>query len=511
MNQEQTIDLKDLTFHILLKWRFIISVICIFAILGGAFGAANAYRGVKLAEEKIKQKKADTDYSEYEESLSNTELLQTKDAAEDYRAYESAYRQLKKYYNVSMKMQMDASAVTEKELIYRISDTKNADEILELLKINLLDDKVCQDIIEANQWKIENMEYVKELISINDQSLDNMMEMEFNYSISEKTELSDVGLLHDGNSELLFVKVIAETEKECQNMANILQDTLTEAVAKLQKTYEQFSVQKLNETSSTGMDKELLQSQQEVLEEMNAMNSLMEAVDDSLSDSQKQYFLELINETVLEEKLDNAQTDEEVLKELPSAQYMNIKSIILGGVVGLLLSCFYLACRYMMNGRLNSAEYLLEEGNILLGTIYKNRYKKKFGNNVDCLIIRLFKGRDITFTKENRMQMVQANVLAAVRKNTVHNLYISSSVQEEDVKEIMIEMEEQMKAKEVLVEKGPTVLHSPESLEKLTMSQGVVFVEKSGVSYIQDIHDEVQICKKNDIPVIGFIIVDTLG
>lgn len=511
MEREETIDLKDLCYHLLLRWRAIIAVGLIFAILGGIYGAVSSYRAVKTAEAQLAQTSEETDYSQYEANLSEVEIEQVDNAVEDYIRYEEKYEESKEYYESSIKMQLNPNEVVTDEAIYRITGHESTKEILELYREKLLTEELCQQMIEANGWDIEDTKYVRELISISRISIENSMGAEIEYQ-------NDAGLartsldIDDDNSDLLSIRVMAATEEESHAISQLLQDAMPAVTEELQEEYGQFDMEMIDESVLTGADSVLLAAQQSVVKEINNISNLMKAQDDPLTEEQKEYF----NVKLADAKMDETVAEEpEAVQEpavvVPSMQYINLKEIILGAIVGVFLVCFYLACRYVMNGRLNTPAVLTEEsGNTLLGTVYTERKKRRFGNGIDALIIRLFKGRELAFGENERLQMIGASIQAAVRKDSMKNLYLSSTVKDAETERLLAKIEKQIAGEEVNVRRGESVLHSAESLEQLTLSQGAVFVEQIGSSFTQDVWEEIQICRKNGIPILGFVIVDTL-
>ena len=515
MEREETIDLKDLAFRILLRWRLVIGMVLIFAILGNVYGIVSSYRSMKQAEAQMRQADAGVAAdSQSEENLTEAEIRQVKDAVEDYTTYEKVYRQSKEYYNASVKMNLNPVQVAKREVIYRITETEDSKEILELIRRNLLSDEVCQSIMEQNGWDLDNPEYVRELISANILSVDNTMGAEFEYQNNSETSISSTNLvIDDDNSDLLSIKMIAETEEECLAMTEQMEAALPAVTDDVEKEYGAFRLEKVSETNSVSADQDLRQEQKTFVEGMNSINNLMEAADDALSEEQKTYYMELLNATLAEEQMSDTQDEADsapVDIVIPSVQYVSVRNIILGAIIGLFLACFYVACRYVLGGRLNATAFAPEESDILLGTIYTDQKKKGFGAGVDRLVIRLFKGREMAFSRTERLQMAGAAVLAAVRKDAIRNLYISGTVETEETTQLVKELQEQIASEKVTVENGASILHSPKSLEQLTLSQGAVFVEQTGVSYAQDVYEEMQICRKNGIPVIGFVVIDTL-
>lgn len=516
MEREETIDLKDLAFRILLRWRLVIGMVLIFAILGNVYGIVSSYRSMKQAEAQMRQADAgEAVGSQSEENLTEAEIRQVKDAVEDYTTYEKVYRHSREYYNASVKMNLNPVQVAKREVIYRITETEDSKEILELIRRNLLSDEVCQSIMEQNRWNLDNPEYVRELISANILSVDNTMGAEFEYQNNSETSISSTNLvIDDDNSDLLSIKMIAETEEECLAMAEQMEAALPAVTDDVEKEYGAFRLEKVSETKSVSADQDLRQEQKTFVEGMNSINNLMEAADDALSEDQKTYYLELLNATLAEEQMsdtqDEADSSAPVNVVIPSVQYISVRNIILGAIIGLFLACFYVACRYVLGGRLNAAAFAPEESDILLGTIYTDQRKKGFGAGVDRLVIRLFKGREMAFARTERLQMAGAAVLAAIRKDAIRNLYISGTVETEETTQLVKELKEQIASEKVAVGNGVSILHSPKSLEQLTLSQGAVFVEQTGVSYTQDVYEEMRICRKNGIPVIGFIVIDTL-
>ena len=72
-------------------------------------------------------------------------------------------------------MQLNPIEVVTDEAIYRITGHESTKEILELYREKLLTEELCQQMIEANGWDIEDTKYVRELISISRISIENSM------------------------------------------------------------------------------------------------------------------------------------------------------------------------------------------------------------------------------------------------------------------------------------------------------------------------------------------------
>jgi hypothetical protein len=185
-----------------------------------------------------------------------------------------------------------------------------------------------------------------------------------------------------------------------------------------------------------------------------------------------------------------------------------LKYALIGVVLGAFLACFVLMMIYIMSGRLrNTKTFAGEYGMPMLGLVRSSDKKRAFGL-IDAWIFRLEEGAYARLGGEDQVKIAAANVQAAVRK----------LADRQDGKKIMlagtVAKGEIAGLCEKLTSYVPEVSWSPyvqivfqaDAINELEDYDGVLFVEKRGVSDSRFIVKERKIAEERGVPVLGSVI-----
>ena len=163
---DMEIDLVDLLFYLLKKWRSLIVTVMIGAILGaGLYVVKNQQQQAEQAAQEAELLKNDEDeaFDEKDYNISKDTKVNM-DIAYQYR---QLYNKQLEYNQKSIIMQLDPNEVYAGVLEYYISAENNTELISELYQSILNDDDVLEELKDASGLKCETP-YIKELISSED-------------------------------------------------------------------------------------------------------------------------------------------------------------------------------------------------------------------------------------------------------------------------------------------------------------------------------------------------------
>lgn len=492
-----TVTLGDLLSYIFLRWRLLLVYMIIFAVLAGAYACLKSYREVVAFNDT---QQSESDYSQYESGLTDREIQEVKNVADEYLVYEEAYTNYKKYESESLRMQLDPNAVPTKELIYRISGNGELVNVRNAYAEIIPNDAICKKILQETNWNIEKA-YVKELITVTNPHMDSI--------VVEGNEIQ----LDNGNnaSEMISISIISDSEENCETISNVVDQELNTITAELQDQFGEFTIQKISENYGEETNNDLLDDKEAYAVKMNNISTVMRNLEDSLSDAQQEYFFALLDESLTELNDENVDSivEEESEANAPQMQYVNVKYIIVGAAGGAFLFLLYMLCRFLLNKHFISKYYITDDLNCpVLGVFSGKNQKKKFGNVIDRWIIKVFNKENDTFSEDKRLEMLCAGIKVMAQKGKIQKIYVTSSVDSKEVNELIQKLKEALPNNEVVFETGNSILYDAESLEKFVLTDGVIFIEQIGKSLLDEMYQETECCDKYGINNLGFVVVD---
>lgn len=492
MKNEKVIDIKEFSLFILLKWRLAIIWIVIFAFLLNSFSCFQSYKNRKNAEFQLQQVQEEesqiqtSDYDQYTSEMNEMDIEETENAADNYLMLKDSYNKLKEYCDNSVKMQINTDAVAVTNLSYLINNTKDFESIYATLKNDIISDETSQSIIRALDWDTDYT-YIPELLTISN-------------SLSE----------NDEKSHIISIKIIAPDKEASEKIGSLLNQQLEDKIGEYKNAFGDFKLTQLPTNSYVQADGELLLSQQTYKEKKNGIHSLMNSLFNSLDGNQQTYFKAIINdkEIITEIADKNDMGSQEIA--LPSIQYFNIKYILLGAVLGLLLFIVLYVILYVMDGKLQTATSIQDSFEIpVLGILNSpDTNKKSFGKKIDNGIKDIFKRNQKKNDIENILQMICSQIQIYVNKGEISHVCIMGNNENKYIKEISDYLTVELKKKKINVDSGMSLLTDANSLLKLSDCDGVILIEELMKSYRKDIVQEIDICKRYGVAVLGAVVIE---
>ncbi|MDO4169124.1 MAG: hypothetical protein Q4D45_04410 [Lachnospiraceae bacterium] len=493
MNTKRVLSPKDLLFRIALQWRKIIVCMLVFAILANGYSVLKSYRTV-LSSQSNNSKSIDLD--SYKGSLSTDQISVVEKAFSTYKQYNHSFKSAEDYCQNAVKMKIEHEKVPTVTILYKIKNCDNISGLISVIANEVFSEKWIKNVQKELGWEKINSEYIYELIKISQADEQNNSN---NSSTITLTESND-----DEKVNILCIQIISTDKKTAEKIAYLATNELKNQQPEFQKKYQFFSMSKISQKFAIKVDSDLLSNQQWHIEKMNNFYNVLNNLTNNFDDNQKNYYRALIDSESITDTVqinEESNNSEEIKSKI---DFISKKYILLGLIVGAFLACCYYAFLYIMDSGLHTMSEITDcFGISLLGELdTKNDQKSK----IDNYIYRLFEGNKPIFSHNERMNMICAGIKIAVDQGKMSSLHITGTANTEDVNSVKNKLLELLKDMNVKITVGKSVAYDPISLEQLSSADGTVFVEQLNKSPYDDIEQEMEVCKKYDVKVIGSII-----
>lgn len=450
---EQEIDLKELLFYLLHKWRPIVLIALALAVLLGGYklgkGILEQNNETQIA--KV-QKEYDTNIKEYEQKKAGYE--RSIDNLTANIEFEENYQQ----NSVSQKIDPYNKWVATADVFVKMEDQvkENTPLIVDpadsIIKAYASAADKGNDILELSHKEGIELNYLKELIDVTTDYESNML------SISTSAEGKDRAL-----------EILDTIIKDLKDTHSDIQDHLG-----------RYSLVIMNQ-------------------------SISKVADSELAESQKNRTTNLTN---MQTSLSEAQLNLENLKEPPKPADLSKKGIlksgmkygVLGGILGVFMTGFFYCVIFVMSNKVNSSEELKNRFGIkILGAFTKEREKKAF-SGVDSWLDRL-EGKE--YSREDTVyQRIIANIGNYADKDQA--VLLTGTVEGDAFSDLEAKLKEQLP--ELHFEVAQDMNKYPETLTRIPKADGIILIEKLGVSRYKDIQKELETIYSLDKKIIGCIV-----
>lgn len=515
--REREISLVDLCVEVLLHWRVIVVVMLIGGILLGAFSyvqssrTAASRRAQLEAQELLKEQEAQMSGEELEE-WQNANKQQLEEALTESQIanvnsaimYEQLLEDKLAYQEQSVFMQMDPLQIPRAELTFLIvSDdwerTYNIEKVYEDLMMSV-------DLFAYVQETCGIESAVNELISLERTSYD---------------QLQGTSYVQLQGSDTVRVSVLYSEEDTCLAMADAVMKYVQEQEKKLQSILGEHKVELISQAYGMVMSEDILDKQK------NCESDIMALVDNAVklktdfTDEQRDYYNYLVEEKLtanpdadVEEDGENVTGAEMALegnvhKPMVVPPGVSIKYVILGMVLFAFIYVFAIFLLYILNNKLRESDSLQELYNISqLGTVTGGDKKKKFLGVIDEWILKLRYRGQRRFDTEEAINLAAVATGMAVKKHGLDRVCLMGCDVTGATMKACEQIRESLSAEGVSVQILSNVLYDAEVMEALGEAQGAVLVETAGSTLYEEVVRELQLLNRQNITVLGGIVVE---
>lgn len=489
--KEKEIDLLDMIADILSRWRGMLIAIVLGAVLLGALSYARSYQNVQNIQSQ-EAKDTAMDQMAIEErlvqlgkNLDDSQLAAVLTTVDDEREYALK----NKYLQGSIYMQLDPLHIAQEELVYNIQEkNENEEQCLGTVYKDIIDSVGLYAWVEQ-QTGME-ASYVGELISV---------------SMNPNLTLNDSGSVTIGKVGSLKIVISGTDMETCGKIAEAVKDYVGQQQEKLNSKLISHELILLSESSGTVVSTDVMKQQADYRNAIYNLETTIATAKKGFTENQKQYYALLMKESGLENTTDIEQNDMEE-KKVTTSPTVSKKYIVLGAVLFAFAYVAILGIGYIVNNKIRINDGLQNLYGIpQIGVVVKNSKKKLF---LDRWINSLRHYGKREFTAEQSMELALAAVKIAAAKNGLNSICLMGCNLGAGADKVCEDIKTALEKEGISVMILNNVLYDAEAMEKLVTAQGAVLVETIGSTLYNEIVEELELLKRQEIVVLGGITVE---
>ncbi len=457
---EQEIDLKDLLFVLLYKWR----ILLLAAVIGAAL--LGDYKAVKGNEPQ-------------------TDLLRTESYQEELENYKKEKLALEtSIENLQDSMEEQNYYLAEAPLMqinpYKESFS-SADVLIEIPDVR---DRALGSLLKAYESGLENGDYIQK-IAKTEGTEERYIRETINVSSSQGSDENNTGDLvlevQDGAAArgILHIAVVGADKEYTEKVLKAVLNQVEELHTSFETELKSHETSILNQASGEQVDRELLSQQQSV---RNNVSNLRNAQKD------------------LKTNLDGMEEPTDMASAAGSSKSI-VKYVVLGFLAGGFVSVCAVAAMYIMGDKVTSDKEVINRFRIKsLGAFSVVPKKRAFGF-IDSWLRRLA-GDDKIWPDDVIYEMIEAN--AANYAEGKKALFVTGLASEKQMKQVCEHLKAALPQTQIVCERN--LVESASARRKMAETEGVILVEERGNSKYSVIAQELELAKNVNIDVVGVIV-----
>lgn len=456
-NYEQEIDLKDLLFAVLRKWRSIILVAVVLAVLLGSY---KGYKGIVSMNDPKQVEK------------------QTQADQEALQAYNLKKSGLEREIDNLTKSINGQQSYADNSILMKINPY---DEYVSNISIYVdTDYQIMPGSVYQNFDNRRSLLNAYTTLALNGE-LGNYLSNELNIDVQYIKELIAVSSSYDANTISISIKHV--TSDDCDKLSELVMDFFKDKQKVLVASIGEHTLDVINEATYSAVDLNLETTQKNTYNNLSSMEASL-------------------NEKTAE--LAKLEEPKPTLTSKLSALKGGIKYFILGGVLGGFMMVFFICVGFLMSDKLNSEKELRKRFGIRILGVFEPKGKKKPFAFVDKWLDKLEGKAGQEIAEDTVYAVAAANIENYV--GDAKNLLVTSSLNDETLNEVMEKLSAKLGSKGIHLSAASSVIRNPETIKLAAQCDGVVLVEKKGTSTFAELERELDAFAQLDKTVIGCVV-----
>lgn len=473
-SNEKEIDLRDLMFYCLKKWRWIAAAMIITALLAGAY----KYRSVVLAnEQKMEAEKLKEQEGDKEDVIINPNIVYYQNAI---TKGEEDIKKKDDYLNNSVVMQLDANHLQTGTLSFYLNveeeDTNTLDALVSAYRAYITDGRLAEQLHEEDtDISKTDLQY---LIAFTNRKID--------YTLPEES-----AVFNWPEKNVFQVQLTAPNAELCSTWLRTAETAIIEYSGELQEDISGHELRLLASSLTERMDQNIQTYQTQVLTDYTTAVKNLQTLRNDL-------------ETVRSEEGETIVVNETTVMEEPVN--VAVKFSVMGALIGAAMAVLFLAISYVMGGKLQNIDAFENEyGMKLLGRISAPDFEKKWFGFLDRFIWKLEEGVFADIPREEQMKIAVSNVKSAISKSeNVKKIMLAGTIAEKETADIYNQLKKEIKG--IQFSEYRQIVFNALALEEVDTYDAVLFLEKKRISASKlIIQERAQVVSRN-VPVLGTVV-----
>lgn len=465
-NEETEIDLVDLMFYLLRQWKTLLVAIVLGAILGGA---------IYMVKKPVEAAKPISALEEAEDMIANYQLEQDVKANMDlaYR-YRQLYAQQLEYNEKSLVMKMDPGEVYTGELEYYLAAGDNTRLLGELFANILSEEELLSDLKEAANLDCEE-QYLNEIVSGSIKQDSGVVNNENSVIFQESKNI------------LISYSVSYMDKRSCEKMLDVIRSRVESLDQEYREIYGDYTLTSVNDSVRLVINNDYLNKQKSSADAINTYLSNITRLEGAFEGDDLEYY-----RVVYLSREEVKDTTEEVVVE--AEEFNTVKELVRRIAISVFLLCciwggFYFV-KYILDPHIKTVSEVQNYGLKVIGRIWKEDQKLGWIGRLD------HKRKGIYDSVEY--------IVSAVNTFPVQKILLCLNQSHAESRKLAEELEREATC---VMLSNPVHLDSS-ALEKAKKVDGVILLAVIGVTLRKDIERELDVCRIQNIPVVGVIVID---
>lgn len=458
-NYEQEIDLKDLMFTVLRRWRPIIVIAVVFAVL---LGGLKTLKGISQLSDEEYVKKNQEEYDMNLEQYTSTKERLEKEITNLQENIESQ----QEYKEKSILMNINPyDEYVETATFYIATDYEimpgmvyqNPNTATSILKayMSIAQNGEMYNYVLGKMKNKMGIRYLKELVKIEP----------------------------DYSNNMLDITVIGDTRKTASEVMGYIKDSIASSGESITQAIGEHENNLVDESQFVTVDLELDRIQKDFSTNMDQLDTSLKAKTKELSD--------------LEEPKNSLLSKMSVLKSA-------IKYAVLGGVLGAFMMVFFLCVAFLMSDKLVNEKELKRRYGIMVLGVFKRQNKKRAFAFVDKWLDKIEGIALREMEDERTFSVVAANAMNYMEQGSVKDVLLVGTVDSEKLEQVRVGLSSLLGS--AVLNVGGNLGKDAQAIKKAASCDAVIIVEQRGLSMFGGIEQELDLVRSLSKKVIGCIV-----
>ncbi len=534
---EIEIDLLDLLYHVALKWRMMIVVGLIAAVLAGCYQIYQNVKSNRLVDDYEAYKQLEQEETEELETTGNIyedmEVQARKEALDSLAEEKTGFTELSEseirdYYRLAKAQLTEDQLKTVEDAVYMYGSLLDREKYEEQsIWVNLDYENVGTGFVlyhvdtghTVNYNGISEDDYREALRDAYIAYLNNSSEItgiDWSDNIIYIRELFSAQLTSDGN---ISIRTYAENEEKARELEDAIEGMMNSYTATLSAQIGEHSLIKISELYDTGEVRAVKNSRDSIKAEINSYKQTMKSYYSGFNIYQiAKFFYDVRSEygetvsisEILSENATYVETYMKYTGGVPvrvSITRSVIKMVVIGGIIGVFIIILIYAVYYVLNGRIKSGREVCDAyGYCMLGNLDAFHFinPKREKNPIDRWIYS-WKNR-----KKETETSVQEYAIATTRltcqKQDVRDVVIATSEGlDEKAAAFADRIKNELGGAGITADISENLAGSTTAIEKASKTGKCILLSQIGVTRREDLSKTVEFINAQEINVIGMI------
>ena len=467
--RERNINWSDLIIKILLKWRSVLIVMVLGGVLFAGISYVKSYRNIQQIKEVQENEVDEEVYSEDEKA--NVDIV---------LEYERVYETKERYQSYSVLMQMDPTSIQKAELIFLIkSDDREKSYNIE---------KIYEDLIVGGDL----FNWLKEKHGIESNVVSELIELE-----------RRINGQSDG-SDSLCISVKHYDKEICKELTDSILEYVNMQCESMQEVLGEHEVIVVAQSLTVVSDSKLLETQRTYANDIITLKTKIAELKGKFSDKEYQYYNSVSDRD--EEDVEAADKVPEVIHRTPQISF---KYIVIGMAAAICLYLFVLFWIYIFNSKLRDGDNMEELYDVFhLGSVPGTDIeKRKALGFIDDAILKLHNRNRHKYTQEEAIVLAANAIKAKMHENDLNTVNILVGNADMQLQDVCGKIAAVLSKEKIDTDILECSVFDQAILECLQEKKNVVLIERAGDAFYNDVAQQIEILKQQQIKIIGGIIV----